>query len=124
MVGVGRGDLENLKRFMQLYGYCTCKISSMYACSSETRRPTSALGSVSQLGEVKVKPLSVPASRGNTWEKLSFLRKFHLFLIAGYEVSVAAEFDARESHKPVGRRNHLGHQGNLDRGFWCYKTGT
>ena len=27
---------------------------------------TSARGSVSQLGEVKVKPLSVPASRGKT----------------------------------------------------------
>ena len=28
---------------------------------------TSPLGSVSQLGEVKVKPLSVPASRGKAW---------------------------------------------------------
>ena len=31
---------------------------------------TSPLGCVAQLGEVKVNPLSVPASRGKAWSKL------------------------------------------------------
>ena len=38
---------------------------------------TSARGSVSQLGEVKVKPLSVPASRGKTCNSPIVLSSFH-----------------------------------------------
>ena len=36
---------------------------------NQPTEPTSALGSVSQLGEVKVKPLSVPASMGKAWRE-------------------------------------------------------
>ena len=42
---------------------------------------TSARGSVSQLGEVKVKPLSVPASRGKTCPKKLIVQLFHQIII-------------------------------------------
>ena len=54
MGGEGVGDGEHLVEVMYI---------------SQPPELTSALGSVSQLGEVKVKPLSVPASMGKAWRE-------------------------------------------------------
>ena len=70
MGGEGVGDGEDLGEVIYISQPEVIYISQpevMY--SSQPAELTWPLGSVSQLGEVKVKPLSVPASMGKAWRE-------------------------------------------------------
>ena len=74
---------------------------------------TSARGSVSQFGEVKVKPLSVPASMGWAWAQGGREELVpHLGGEGLDEGPLPAQLETVEADEPVRGGHHLGHGGH------------
>jgi len=69
-------------------------------------------GSVGQLGEVKVNPLSVPASSGSAWPE-EVVGAPHLQGDGVYEAAALAQGEAVQANKPVRGGHQLGDQGDL-----------
>ena len=71
---------------------------------------TSARGSVSQFGDVKVNPLSVPASIGKALcsNNIEFLESIGNLCVEGwYEEAIFTEAHTIKTDEPVGRRDDL-----------------